>query len=140
MDKGKHDLLWAGLVLVGFALVFALGAVLYKRASSADHDTALILADVTADLRAGDAAAAGPVSDFIAAREDYQRALDHLTPLEDDRPDLSLTLCLRIARTFQREGNFDRARDECQRLHKRFPASSDVAAFAAELPGPTAVH
>jgi tetratricopeptide (TPR) repeat protein len=140
VGKGKHDLLWAALVLVGFALVLALGAVLYRRAAEAEHDTAEILAKVNAALQAGDAAAAGNVSNFIAARENYQTALDELTPLEDDRPDLSLALHLRIARTFQREGNFDRARADCQFLRKRFPASSDVAAFAAELPPPAASH
>lgn len=140
MGKGKHDLLWAGLVLAGFALVLALGAVMYSRAVSAEHDTVEILARVNADLQAGDAAAAGNVSDFIAARENYQTAIDELTPIEEDRPDLSLALRLRIARTFQREGNFDRARADCQRLRKRFPASSDVAAFAAELPPPGTSH
>jgi enoyl-CoA hydratase/carnithine racemase len=140
VGKGKHDLLWAGLVLVGFAIAFGLGAFLHKRAASDDHNTAAILAEVGATLQAGDAAAAGHVSDFIAARENYQRALDLLTPLEDDRPDLSLTLRLRIARTFQREGNFARAREDCRRLQQRFPASSDVAAFAAELPPPATSH
>ena len=140
MGKGKHDLLWAALVLAGFALVFALAAVMYKRASSADHDAAEALAEVNAALQAGDAAAAGHAADFIAAREDYQRGLDRLTPLEDERPDLDLTLRLRIARTFQREGNFERAREDGQRLRKRYPASSDVAAFAAELPAPAAGH
>jgi Tfp pilus assembly protein PilF len=134
VGKGKHDLLWAALVLAGFALVFALAAVMYKRASSADHDAAEALAEVNAALQAGDAAAAGHAADFIAAREDYQRGL------EDERPDLDLTLRLRIARTFQREGNFERAREDGQRLRKRYPASSDVAAFAAELPAPAAGH
>ena len=138
MGKGKHDLLWAGLVLAIFGLVFAVGAVLHRRAAETEHDQAEILAKVNAALQAGDAAA--EVSNFISARENYQAALNELTPLEDDRPDLSLALGLRIARSFLREGNFDRARADCQLLRKHFPASSDVAAFAAELPPPPATH
>jgi tetratricopeptide (TPR) repeat protein len=127
----RHDLLWAACIVAGFGIVLALIAVMMNGGTSASRSPEQTLAEARNIVAAGDQASTEEVQDYIAAREDYQRALDLLLLLEDAHPDFKAQVNLKIARTFFDEGNYRQAQQRIDYVQRNFP--NCAAEEAADL-------